>query len=83
MDDSRLLQELNLTTRQPCRVPHHVIQAILSEGLAQCPYVAAIVRFEPATLRMQGTKRTTEPPRPVGRLWLGIAEVMSAILSWV
>ena len=32
-DDSRLLQELNLTTRQPRRTPHHVIQATMSEGL--------------------------------------------------
>src|SRR6218665_3640100 len=39
MDDSRLLQEFNLTARQP----HHVIQAITSDGLAQGPYVMARV----------------------------------------
>ena len=50
MDDGKLLQELNLTARQPHRVPHHVIQAITSEGLAQGPYVVARVGFEPATL---------------------------------
>jgi len=27
-DDSKLLQEWNLTTRQPCRAPHHVIHLI-------------------------------------------------------
>jgi len=33
-NDSKLLQESNLTTRQPCRAPHHVIQATWSEELA-------------------------------------------------
>jgi len=28
MDDSKLLQESNLTARQPSRAPHHVIQAL-------------------------------------------------------
>jgi len=27
-DDSKLLQKSNLTARQPCRVPHHVIHLI-------------------------------------------------------
>ena len=40
-------------------------QAIASEGLAQGPYAAARVGFEPATLRSQGTERTTAPPRPI------------------
>jgi len=35
MDDSKLLQESNLAARQPCRAPHYVIQATMSEGLAQ------------------------------------------------
>jgi len=35
----------------------------MSEGLAQGSYMAARVGFKPATLRMQGTKLTTEPPR--------------------
>ena len=49
-DDSKLLQELNLTARQPCRAPHYVIQATVSEGLAQGLYVAwRLVGFEPAT----------------------------------
>ena len=51
MDDSRLLQESNLTAKQPHRAPHHVIQATTIEGLAQVPYVAARVVFEPAILR--------------------------------
>jgi len=33
-----------------------------SEGLAQGPYVAARVGFEPATLRTQGTEPTNESP---------------------
>jgi len=34
MDDSKLLHESNLATRQPRRAPHHDIQASASEGLA-------------------------------------------------
>src|SRR6218665_2341485 len=52
MDDSRLFHESNLATRQPRRASHHVVQATTSEtceGLAQGPYVAARVEFEPAT----------------------------------
>ena len=60
MDDSRLLQESNLTARH---APHHAIQAATSEGLAQGPYVAARVGFEPVTLQMQGSELTTDPPR--------------------
>jgi len=44
---TRLLQESNLTAMQPRRVPHHVIQATASEGLAQGPYMVARVGFEP------------------------------------
>ncbi len=40
------------------------LQATTSEGLAQGPYVAARVGFEPATFRTQGTKPTTEPACP-------------------
>ena len=35
----------------------------MSEGIAQGPYKAAKVEFEPVTLRTQGTELTTEPPR--------------------
>jgi len=62
-NDSKLLQKSNLTARQPHVVPHHVIQATTSEGLAQGHDVVAIVGFKPATLQMQGTE-PTEPPRP-------------------
>ena len=40
-DDSKLLQESNLTVKKPHRAPHHVIQEITSEGLAQDPYMVA------------------------------------------
>ena len=36
----------------------------VSKGLAQGPYVAAGVGFEPATLRTEGAEFTPEPPRP-------------------
>jgi len=42
-------------------VPHHVIQAIASEGLAQGSHVAARVGFQHAILRTQGIELTTEP----------------------
>ena len=35
----------------------------MSVGLAQGPYMAARVGFEPAILRTQGIKVTTEPKR--------------------
>ena len=54
-DDSRLLQESNLAARQPRRAWHHAIQAIMSEGLAQGPYMAARVGVEPASFRTEGT----------------------------
>jgi len=62
MGDSRLLQESNLTTRQPCWAPHRIIQATKSEGLALGHHVAAGVKFDPVTLCMQGTELTNEPP---------------------
>jgi len=55
-DDNRLLQDSNLTTRQPRRVPNHFIQATTSEGLTQGPYVVARVGSKPATSWTQGTK---------------------------
>ena len=36
----------------------------VSEGLAQGPYVAAGEGFDLATLRMEGSELTTEPPHP-------------------
>ena len=63
-DDSRLLQKSNLTARQARRALYHIVQATMSEGLPQGPYVAAKVGFEPATLSMQGTELTTTPPCP-------------------
>src|SRR6218665_577062 len=63
-DDSRLLQESNLAARQPRGAPHYVIQATTSEGLAQGPYLATRMGFEPATFRIEGTDNPTEPPRP-------------------
>jgi len=51
-----LLEESYLTARQPRRAPHHVIQAITSEGLARGPYVEARGGVGPATFRTKGTK---------------------------
>ena len=39
-------------------------QATASEGLAQGPYMAAIVGFEPTTLQTKGVDSTNEPPHP-------------------
>ena len=36
----------------------------VSEGLAQCPYVAARAGLEPTTLRSKGSDSTNAPPHP-------------------
>ena len=66
-DDSKLLQESNLTARQPRREPHHVMQATPNEELARGSYVAVREGFEPATLLTEGAELITEPARPNGR----------------
>src|SRR6218665_2218332 len=40
------------------------LQATVSEGLAQGPYVAARAGFEPTTLQSKGFNSTIAPPRP-------------------
>src|SRR6218665_2699508 len=40
------------------------LQATVTEGLAQGPYVAASMGFEPTTLRSKGIDSTNAPPRP-------------------
>jgi len=55
-DDSKLLQQLNLTTRQPHRAPHHVIQATMSYEWRTCPSKVPMWRLEvvePATFRTE------------------------------
>jgi len=56
---------------------HHVIQATVSEGLAQSPYVA---RFQPVTLRSKGTDSTNSPLRP--QVTIPIRERVECLLSW-
>jgi len=43
---------------------HYIVQVIMSEGLAQGPYVASRVEFEPAAFLKEGVEPTTEPPSP-------------------
>jgi len=60
-----------------------VLQATVSEGLAQGPYVAAGVEFESVTLRTQGTKHTTEPPCPTFILQIILTDVKeSEFADW-
>ena len=48
-----------------CRNLHaEALQATVSEGLAQGPYVAARVGFEPTTLRSKGIDSINVPPHP-------------------
>ena len=54
-DDCKLLQESNLTVRQPRRAPHHVIRPTAIEG-RQGSNVTARVGFEPPTLHTEGTE---------------------------
>ena len=50
-----LLEALLTTALTLCRSQHtKALQATVSEGLAQGPYMAAKVGFEPATLRTEG-----------------------------
>jgi len=62
---SRLLQKSNLAARQPRSASHHVIQSTTSEGLAQGPYVATRVGFEPATFRTEGTEHHNSTTTPL------------------
>ena len=39
----------------------------MSEGLAQGPYMATEMGFEPSILLTQGTELTTETPRPTNK----------------
>ena len=62
-----------------CSLHAEALQATMSEGLAQDPYMATRVGFEPATLRTQGTEPTTEPPCPT----LCYDFTITAIRSWI
>src|SRR6218665_1318946 len=54
----------NYSTDTVSELHAEALQTTVSKGFAQGPYMAAGVGFEPATLRMQGTELTTEPPGP-------------------
>ena len=63
-----LSESIPITALILCRsLDAEVLQAIASEGFAQGTYVAARVRFDPATLRTKGAELTTEPPRPTSK----------------
>ena len=55
-------------------------QAIVSEGLAQGPYVAARVEVEPMTLRKKGVDSTNAPhtPHPKLTMTLGLELLMAS-----
>ena len=56
----------------------------MSEELAQGPYIAARVGFEPVTgvmPRMQGTELTTEPPSPTIIVVLFALLVVTSVIS--
>jgi len=81
-DDSKLLQESNLTARQSRRAPHHAIQVTTSEELAQGPYVAARVEFKSATFRTEGTEHhhwATTPLLEVQQLFQAQMTLQTAI----
>ena len=64
-----------------CRSLHaQALQATVSEGLAQEPYVAARARFEPMTLWSKGIDSTNAPPRPnVGHTSLLVGLILMAL----
>ena len=48
-----------------CRSLHaEALQATVSEGLEQGPYMVARAGFEPTILRSKGVESTNAPPRP-------------------
>ena len=54
-----------IDTKQLCRSLHaEALQATVSEGLAQGPYIAARAGFEPKTLLSKGVVSTNAPPCP-------------------
>ena len=61
----RLSEALPPTQLTLCRSLHaDALQATVSEGRAQGPYVAARAEFEPTTLRSKGIDSTSATPRP-------------------
>src|SRR6218665_2289853 len=48
-----------------------VLQATISEGLAQGSYVVARAEFEPTTLRSKGIDSTNVPPCPMCHIIIG------------
>src|SRR6218665_2620554 len=72
-DDIRLLQESNLTSRQPRRTPHHAIQ----ETATCSRFLHGGVGFEPSTLRTEGDELTTELPRSQSTSLLSSKEIPS------
>src|SRR6218665_1923767 len=60
-----LSEALPTTAMTLCRSLHaEALQATISEGLVQGPYVAARAGFEPTTLRSNGVVSTNAPPCP-------------------
>jgi len=61
-----LSEALPTTAMTLCWSLHgEALQATVSEGLAQSPYVAARAEFEPTTFRSKGIDSTNAPPRPI------------------
>ena len=59
-----LSEALSTTAMTMCRSSHaEALQATVSEGLAQGPYVAARARFEPTIFRSKGIDATDAPLR--------------------
>src|SRR6218665_1629528 len=56
MINGPMIHGVEFSRKAASRASHHVMQAIASEGLAHCPYVAARCEIEPATFRTAGTE---------------------------
>jgi len=63
-----LSEALPTTAMSLCRILHaEALQATVSEGLAQRPYVAARAGLEPTILRSKGFDSTNTPQCPTGK----------------
>src|SRR6218665_307882 len=65
-----------------CRSLHaEALQATVSEGLAQGPYVTATAGFEPTNLRSKGIDSTNAPPCPTQCIDVAVSACLSHPMS--
>ena len=77
-----LLQESNLTARQPRRAPNTLYRQLRVKDLPNGPYMAARVGFEPMTVPTEGTEPTTEKPCYTVIFVISVIKIKLLLLSF-